>query len=333
MSAFFSLYMERTRNSTLITEEDFVASTTYTSMEYAHRILSSICLVLIYTMVSYVLWKSRGVNRTPRQARIFRILLVLFTLVLTNSSIIFALGIVRFSPDSWAWCSAIGTIPATVYTLGHACNYLIFIQRSEILDGHEPKIVKYIRNIGKLGAYSTIIFGVSVITIIRGKLLPTYICVGDYPWWGSVIVLVSDLSLSVTFLLLFYIPVRVHARSLQTNCTTPESTLKLMEVARKNLKWSSITIGTTFVYLLAVCSIRFVTTLSTGYSIDRYTAYFLDWCFAPIDLVINTFSVLQITGVVWKPKVRNVASVVASRRTASSENRKTASVVPASASG
>lgn len=241
-------------------------------------------------------------DRSGTQGYIFKILLLDFALVLTNTIVIFIFAFVRFTPDAWAYCSIAGSIPATVYTLGHACNYLIFLQRSQVYGPNEPEYVTYIRQFAKLGTYSMIAFGLLIGIVLRGKLLPDYICVEIYPWWVSAAILIADGLLSSVFLLLFIIPVRDHAKMFRDHRNVSRISNKLIEIARKNLFWSSITICTTFFFLLTLSVIRFATELDHRESPNHYSYYLIDWCFAPVDLVINTFAAVKITEAVWRPK-------------------------------
>lgn len=292
---FYEDALKRTQNTTLTIDPNYEESPVFDALRNLQRAISSLALVVLVCLIPYVLYKSRFVRRTEPQEYLFRLLKFLFAAVFVNALGCFILSMIQFSPESWEWCAYLGSIPGFLFTISHAFNYLLFLQRSKITEYTDSILLHRLRLIAMIGAYSMLCFSGFAAVLIRGKLLPDYTCVHTYPWWLGVILLVSDFSLSTVFLLLFVIPVYMHTRAMQAS----ESNSKLIKIARRNLFWSSLTISTTLSYLVCVTTFRFLLEFKQA---EVYSYQLFDWIFAPSDLVINSFAAMQITRAVWNPK-------------------------------
>lgn len=299
--SFWSEYVVRSKATTVLVDDDFEETSSFTNFRVTQSVLSGLGLAYASSLLLYILKQSRQVRRNPAQKKTFLLLLV--HVISANCCLlgIFVLSVIRIEPEMWPWCSFAGSLPSPFYVLGHASNYLIFLQRAKIVDTGKSRIMRNLRLLTMAGSYGMLLSNVLVFIVLRGKLLPNGVCVQTFPWWLSILVAITDSTLCAAFLVLFVYPLYEQARVMsKSGQASADSTAKLYRVAHKNFFWGTFTIVTSFILLTIVTTVRIIVQANESKGLHLYTLYMVDWALAPLDVIANLVAAASITMAIWK---------------------------------
>lgn len=300
--SFWETNVVRNRTTTVIVDDGFVETSSFTNFRVVQSTFCCITLLVCLTILIYVLRSSRYVHRNDKQSKIFKYLLFHLGAAVICSFLMFLLSFIKISADSWQWCSFLASLPATLYVLAHAANYMIFLERSKIIELGNSSLMNALRLFTTLGTYFMLAFNCFMFVILRGILLPNNVCVQTFPWWLSILIAIADSALSLAFLIMFIYPLVQQANKMSAyGNVSSESSKKLKEVALKNLKWGSFTIATSFIFLVLTTTIRVLTEMHERSGERVYGFYLVDWTIGPLDLMANAIAACNITIVIWKP--------------------------------
>lgn len=297
---FYQTVVKRSRETTVVEDEYFVENTAFLLLRKMQAVGGMLAFLVGVSAMVLVVYQGRFVKRTSTQNLLYKLLILHVSANIVSNFHMMLLGTIQIDPDHWRLCSFLGSMPGPIYVTSHAFSNLIFLQRSRIVTKNmqTSKIMDITLKLATLGTYIMLFVAGAIYVFLRGKLLPNGVCTHTYPWWGAIIVLITDLSLSLAFLILFVEPLRQQAKFLSEHAAMADSSMKLMNVARKNLRWGSFSLGTTFCFTMIVILARI--TLALNSSGGVYAVYMLDWAFGPLETTANLVAALNLTAPVWK---------------------------------
>lgn len=297
--------MRRSRETTVKQIPGFTVTEGFRKMRRMQSITTGTAFVLGLSAFILVLLRSKNQKRSPSQSRILKLLIGHLLAMIACTFSMCVLGVVTFSENGWAWCSALASLPATTYVLSHGFSYLIFLHRAQVAGALDSKRLRYIWQYAAAGTVAMLCSIPIMFVILRGILLPNGVCVQTFPWWLPVLLMAGDATVSATFLVLFVYPVWKQAESMSKIKATSKTSDPLLKLARKNLLWGALTICTTFASLIVITAVRIA--LKNHSENENYSLYFVDWAMGPFDIITNMVAALKITSSVWarKQKINN----------------------------
>lgn len=309
--SFWETVVVRNWNSTIVVDPTFHETATSHVFHLIQTFGSGVFVICSLSFALYVVFFKRHVSRAPAQLYVLKLLFLHILCVLITNLTIFILSIIEVPYEHFNLCNILAPLVPFFQVLSYGVANLIFLQRSKVGTGSLEKtsVLKISSFVAKWGTIGGIAFAWVLMLIMHGRLFPNLTCtyIAILPWWVTIIFTMATTNTYIAFLLLFLIPVYKNLLLFQ-NASENQSFYHLRQAARKNLKWSTIAIVSSFVFLVIVTIYEYLKKVDS-YS---YSYYLLNWTLTPVDSGVNLFCLIKITESAWRGKSRTVLSKVAS---------------------
>ncbi|GBG30597.1 Hypothetical Protein FCC1311_068172 [Hondaea fermentalgiana] len=314
MGSFVDEYIVRNETVTIHLPLDYPsehAREATAGMLAAQTVTSAIAMFFgigAQTMLTYYLFKEKK-NRSPAQQKVFLLLYAHIFFMTANSFVIFCFSVFKTPPSLWRVCNVAGTLPSTMYVAGNGLSYAIFLKRASAtaFAAKRSKFATAMWYYALLGTYGIPGFICLMWLLINGRIIYGEICYQDHASWLAFMFTTIDTTLSLAFLYLFLEPVMQQLKIMHggTGNSRSAATIKMRATAMKNLRWSSMTIFSTFLFMLIVSIVPNLETSEETRHLKMIT-----WVGQPLDSFFTMIGMLAITSGIWRPKDLKGASSV-----------------------
>lgn len=321
--SIWEIYGERSARTTLFFT-DVAPTDPAEKFRSAQAATSGVATIFGVLWFIYIIWTRKEIQKRKiaSQQRILNFVVIHMMCMTIGNLTIFVFAVSNLDPSLWWICAYIGSLPSFTYVMGNGFSYAIFLRRASIT-GHGENSRACVNTLWKLAmivTYSIPMFLLIVALFVHGKVFFGEICVQDHPWWVAAMFNVIDTSLSTMFLFLFLDPVLRQIREVKGHQILSVNAKRMQNIARRNLKWTSLTIFSTIIFL---CTITVIST--SPRSIAKAHTYQLTWILQPVDSLCNMVGTLAISTVAWLGSPRKNVSKIRSADAGKSDHLKTTS--------
>lgn len=301
---FFETFIALNETTTVIVDENFTASNTFQRLRLCVTIASSAALLLGLGCLSKVVLSFRY-KHTRAQTYILKLLVGHIVGMSCSNFMLLFFSQIEFQKENWIWCSVLGGTPVCFYLMSHIFNYMLFLQRSKIIQLTKTKRLYQVFVLAKFGTVAAACIIAPSILFIRGRLLPNNVCVQFFPWKFAMSLAVLDSGLGVLFLLLFMLPMWQHLSNMRSMENNAKSQAHFVQMAKENYRWGTFAIISSFVLIVLSSSLQAANLIREDHGQPaHYHLFMIDYLAAPFDMCINLFSSMIITRRAWNPPVR-----------------------------